>query len=104
MANKLRNWRPSEGFYESVRAALKEEQQGWNDQEMIDYICGAWLSGQCDSHSIDDSAGVMPQSDSHREEIEELREGMRKLQSMIIQLKESQEGLESIVSDYLERI
>ena len=49
MANKTRNWRPSEGYYQTIREALPEEFKHFNDQEMVDYHIGRSISGQCES-------------------------------------------------------
>jgi len=50
MPNKQRNWRPSEGLYQSLRESLPQEFKEFNDQEMLDYVVGEWLSTLSESN------------------------------------------------------
>ena len=84
MANKTRNWRPSEGYYQTIREALTEEQKSWNDQEMVDYICGQWLA-RCESHTDD----TLSQSESHSTNEVMQSESLTKLNERIELIAES---------------
>ena len=73
MANKTRNWRPSEGYYQTIREALPKEFKHFNDQEMVDYHIGRSINTQCESLPLENV--VIPEwGESQSESLTKLNE------------------------------